>query len=73
MCFRMLETSNWLVTKLLSHVTHNTRMHCHKRDWLMVVKRYSPLPPCNQAKETEHSRNSDSEVLYTRNAKKIKA
>ena len=29
--------------------------------------------PCNQAKETEHSRNSDSEVLSTRNAKKIKA
>jgi hypothetical protein len=21
-----------VVTKLLSHVTHNARMHCHKRD-----------------------------------------
>ena len=44
----MLETSNWLVviysvvTKLLSHVTHNTRMHCHKRDWLMVVALFAP-------------------------------
>ena len=46
----MLETSNWLVviysvvTKLLSHVTHNARMHCHKRDWLMAVALFAPLP-----------------------------
>ena len=31
-----------MVTKLLSHVTHNTRMHCHKRDWLMVVALFAP-------------------------------
>ena len=31
-----------MVTKLLSHVTHNARMHCHKRDWLMVVALFAP-------------------------------
>ena len=31
-----------MVTKLLSHVTHNARMHCHKRDRLMVVALFAP-------------------------------
>ena len=31
-----------MLSHVLSHVTHNTRMHCHKRDWLMVVALFAP-------------------------------
>jgi hypothetical protein len=77
----LLETSNWLVVIYSGHQIAEPRMEPRDPQYKDALPQEGLAygcsairpSPCNQAKETEHSRNSDSEVLYTRNAKKIKA